>query len=57
MKLILSHRSLNRYIGSDVNKSTAIQLVMQIRKLALGPSVISLHRYRWLKKLALSDMF
>ena len=50
------HRSLYRQIDSDVNKSTADQLEMQIRKLALGLWLISLHRYLWLKKLALVDL-
>ena len=36
------HRSLYRQIDSDVNKTTADQLKMQIRKLALGLWVISL---------------
>ena len=46
-----------RKIAYHGNKSTADQLAIQIRKLALCLEVIYLHKYLWLKKLALFDMF
>ena len=43
------HRYLIEVIASDINKSIADQLAMQIRKLACDLWVISINRYLWLK--------